>query len=255
MGWSVFQYENNFISTTREEANGIPFLKFRPKGYEGALPTVIFYHGWHSSKEFIRFNAMTIATFGYQIIVPDALHHGERDVIDYDNPGTIEKYLWKIILQSIRESRQFIDTIVNHHEADATRLGIMGSSMGAITAGGILVENPDVKCLIGLNGTFAWQEAIKRKYMPEPSEVDKELIRCYDPLNNRDKIKEKAVLILHGVGDTSVPIETQRLFYNEVRPLYIKKPSNIQLIEVSNINHKITMGMMEDAVTWLKEHL
>ncbi len=255
MGWSIFQYENNFISTTREEANGIPFLKFRPKGYEGLLPTVIFYHGWHSSKEFIRFKAMTIAGYGYQVIAPDALHHGERDAIDHDNPQNLNKYLWKIILQSIKESKQFIDTIVSEHEADATRIGIMGSSMGAITAGGVLVENPDAKCLIGLNGTFAWQEAIKRKHMPAASNENKEMIKYYDPINNGDKVKEKAILILHGVGDTSVPIETQRLFYNQVYPLYTKNPKNLQLLEESNIDHKITMGMMQDAVTWLEEHL
>lgn len=33
IGLSNFQYENDFISTTREEANGVPFLKFRPRGY------------------------------------------------------------------------------------------------------------------------------------------------------------------------------------------------------------------------------
>jgi len=255
MSLSTFQYENDFISTTREEANGVQFLKFRPKGYEGSLPTVIFYHGWHSSKESVRFRAMTIAGYGYQVIAQDALHHGERDAIDHDNPQNCDKYLWKIILQSIKESKQFIDTIVNDHEADSARIGIMGSSMGAMTAGGVLVENPDVKCLIGLNGTFAWQEAIKRKHMPTASNENKEMIKYYDPINNVNKIKEKAILILHGVGDTSVPIETQRLFYNQVHPLYTKNPNNLQLLEESDINHKITMGMMQDAVTWLKEHL
>lgn len=255
MGWSIFQYENNFISITREEANGIPFLKFRPNGYEGVLPTVIFYHGWHSSKEFIRFNAMTIAAYGYQIIVPDALHHGERDAIDHDNVESCDKYLWKIIIQSIKESKKFIDTIIRKHDADAKRIGIMGSSMGAITAGGVMVENLNVKCLIGLNGTFAWQEAIKRNHMPAPSDENKQIVKSYDPVNNGDKIKEKAILILHGVQDTSVPIETQRFFYDKVSPLYIENPSNLRLIEVANINHKITMGMIEDAVTWLKEHL
>ncbi|WP_017414689.1 prolyl oligopeptidase family serine peptidase [Clostridium tunisiense] len=255
MGWSIFQYENNFISITREEANGIPFLKFRPNGYGGVLPTVIFYHGWHSSKEFIRFNAMTIAAYGYQIVVPDALHHGERDAIDHDNIENCDRYLWKIIIQSIKESKQFIDTIIREHDADAKRIGIMGSSMGAITAGGVMVENLNVKCLIGLNGTFAWQEAIKRNHMPPPSDEDNRIVKSYDPANNGDRIKEKAILILHGVQDTSVPIETQRLFYDKVSPLYTKNPSNLRLIEVANINHKITMGMIEDAVTWLKEHL
>ena len=73
MVWSIFQYENSFITTTEEEINGVPSLKFKPKGYDGLLPTVIYYHGWHSSKDFKRFEALTIASHGYQVIVPDAL--------------------------------------------------------------------------------------------------------------------------------------------------------------------------------------
>ncbi len=91
--------------------------------------------------------------------------------------------------------------------------------------------------------------------MPTASNENKEMIKYYDPINNCDNIKEKAILILHGVGDTSVPIETQRLFYNQVYSLYTKNPNNLQLLEESDINHKITMRMMQDAVTWLKEHL
>ena len=255
MGWSIFQYENSFITTTKEEINGIPCLKFKPKGYEGLLPTVIYYHGWHSNKDFIRFEALVIASYGYQVIVPDALHHGDRDAIDHDDPQNLEKYLWKIILQSVKESKKFIEAIVNNHEADSTRIGIMGSSMGAITAGGIFAHNPDVKCLVGFNGIFAWEESMKRNYLPQASENNKELIEYYDLMNNGDKIKERAILILHGTEDTSVPIESQRLFFNKILPLYIKDPKKLEFIEESNVNHRVTAGMLQEAVTWFKKYL
>lgn len=255
MVWSIFQYENSFITTTREEINGVPCLKFKPKDCKGLLPTVIYYHGWHSSKEFKKFQAMVIASFGYQLIVPDALHHGDRDAIDHDNPENLERYLWKIILQSVKESKMFIEAIINDHEADPARVGIMGSSMGAITAGGIFVNNPDLKCLVGFNGTFAWEEAIKRNDLPPNSQDIKELIEYYDPIKNADKIKERVILMLHGVDDTSVPIETQRLFFNKMLPLYTKNPEKLGLIEYPNVNHKITTGMMENAITCFKEHL
>jgi dienelactone hydrolase len=255
MVWSIFEYENSFITTTREEINGIPCLKFKPKGYEGLLPTVIFYHGWHSSKDSKRFQALIIASHGYQVIVPDALHHGERDAIDHDDPQNLERYLWGIVLQSVKESKKFIESIVNNHDADSTRIGLMGSSMGAITAGGIFAHDLDVKCLVGINGTFAWQESIKRNYSPSTSEDSKELIERYDPMNSGDKIKERAILILHGTEDTSVPIETQRLFFNKMLPLYIKNPKKFEFIEESNVNHRVTTGMLQEAVRWFKEHL
>ena len=254
MVWSIFQYENSFITTTREKINGVPCLKFKPKDHKGLLPTVIFYHGWHSSKEFKKFQAMSIAGFGYQVIVPDALHHGDREPIDHDDPQNLERYLWEIILQSVKESQKFIEIIISGHQADPARIGVMGSSMGAITAGGVFVDNSDVKCLVGFNGSFAWQEAIKRKNLPT-SLNNKELIEYYDPMNNVDKIKERAISILHGVDDTSVPIDSQRLFFNKMHPLYIKNPEKLELKEYPKINHKITTGMLESAITWFKEQL
>ncbi len=234
--------------------NGIPCLKFKPKDAKGLLPTIVYYHGWHSSKEFKKFQAMAIASFGYQLIVPDALYHGERNAIDHDDPQNIERYLWEIILQSVNESGKFIERVVKNHEADPTRIGVMGSSMGAITAGGVFVENIDLKCLVGFNGTFTWKEAIKRNHLPT-SLNDKDLIEYYDPMSNRDKIRERAISILHGVDDTSVPINTQRLFYNKMLSFYSKNPGKFELIEYSKIDHKITTGMLEGTITWFKKHL
>lgn len=255
MGWSIFKYENSFITTTREHINGIPCLKLRPKGFEGLLPTVIFYHGWHSSKDFLRFKALVIASHGYQVILPDALHHGDREAIDHDDPHNLEKYFWKIILQSVTESKGLIEAIVNEHKADPARIALIGSSMGAITAGGVFAHNSNVKCLVGLNGAFAWQECIRRNYLPSVSEEDKKLIEYYDLMNNGDKINKRAILILHGTEDTSVPIESQRLFYKKVSPLYVKNPERLEFIEESGVDHKITIGMMQDAVMWLKKYL
>lgn len=255
MVWSIFQYENSFITTTREEINGVPCLKFRPKGYKGLLPTVIYYHGWHSSKDFKRFQALVIASHGYQVIVPDALYHGDRDPIDHDDPQNLDRYLWEIIFQSVKESKKFIELIVNNHEADPTRIGIIGNSMGAISAGGVFVNNPDLKCLVGFNGIFAWQEAIKRNDLPPIIQDNKKLIEYYDPMNNGDKIKERAILMLHGDDDTSLPIDSQRLFFNKMLPLYITNPDKFEFIEVPKLNHYTTTGMLEKAIIWFKEHL
>jgi uncharacterized protein len=253
--WSVFKYENDFITTTREEINGVPCLKLRPKNYKGLLPTVINYHGWHSSKDFKRFEALVIASQGYQVFVPDALHHGDREAIDHDDPENLDKFLWKIVLQSVKESKKFIDQIVNNHEADPERIGVIGDSMGAITAGGVFVENPDLKCLVGLIGSFAWQEAIKLNHLPQTNEENKELIKYYDPMNNGDKIKERAILMLNGTADTSLPIDSQKTFFNRMLPLYEQGTNKLQLIEAVNVNHSITTGMLERAVMWFKENL
>jgi dienelactone hydrolase len=110
MVWNIFEHRNQFINTEKIKINNqIPCLKFTPRDNKGIMPTVIFYHGWHSSKDFQRFKAQILACNGYQVFVPDALHHGERDPIDHDAPEMLDKYLWEIIFQTVRESETLID--------------------------------------------------------------------------------------------------------------------------------------------------
>lgn len=60
----------------------IPAIIFRPAETRNLYPTVIFYHGWSSSKENQRFRAFILSALGYQVVIPDAINHGERNPID-----------------------------------------------------------------------------------------------------------------------------------------------------------------------------
>ena len=254
MEWSIFKQENAFVMITEEKVDDIPYLRFNPKEYTEKIPTVIYYHGWNSNKDFKRFQAMSIASFGYQVIVPDALYHGERGVIEYSNPEIMDKHIWEIIIKSIEESDVLIKKAIEKHDADPKRIGVIGSSMGAVTAGGIFVKHDDLKCLAGFNGAFAWQESIKNNILPS-SEIHKDEIKLYDPMTNEEKIKERAISIFHGVEDTSVPIEIQKQFVDIMRPHYTNNQDKLQLIEFSNVNHRITTSMLENLITWLKTNL
>ncbi|WMM25254.1 dienelactone hydrolase family protein [Tissierella sp. MB52-C2] len=249
MEWSIFKQENEFVTITEEKVGDIPYLRVNPKKYTGVLPTVIYYHGSHSSKDFIRFQAMSIASFGYQVIVPDALYHGERQSIEYN-----VKYIWEIIFKSIQESDILIKRAIEKHDADSTRIGVMGDSMGAITAGGVFIKHDYLKCLAGFNGAFAWQECIKVNVLPS-SELYKDEIELYDPMTHEEKIKDRAISIFHGIEDTSLPIEIQRKFVDRMRPLYTSNQDKLQVIEFSNVDHRVTTSMLENLITWLKVNL
>lgn len=260
MVWSIFEHNNQFVDIERIEVDNIPCLRFRPKGLEGSMPTVLYYHGWHSSKEFQRFKGMTIASFGYQVIAPDAIYHGEREPIDYDAPGMLEKYFWEIVLQTVDESDDILNTVIDDHQADPDRIGIMGSSMGGFIASGIFVKHPELRCLVNFNGSCAYLKAVeveRKMKVSELSTSDFEKIQHlieYDPMEYIDHLKGRPILMLHGDSDSSVPIEIQRFFYEKLSPLY-EESDKIKLIEAPKMDHYISVGMLEKGVEWLKIYL
>jgi dienelactone hydrolase len=200
-----------------------------------------------------------MATYGYQVIVPDALHHGERNPIDHDAPKMLETYLWKIILQNVKESGIIIDSIIEKHDADPHRIGIMGSSMGGFSGAGVFIHNPNLKCFVNFNGSCAWlcteeifRQRTQRPFMEESFVAD---LSQFDPMCNKDKLKERPILMLHGDADSSVPISCQRMFYSEVAPLYKDDPERLKLEEIPRMDHYISTGMLEEGIMWLKKYL
>lgn len=254
MVWSIYPYENEYVSENEVLVAGIPTLKFSPKDMKGLLPTVIFYHGWHSSSSFERFEAMAIAAQGYQVFVPDALHHGQRDPIDYDAPGVIEQKLWSIILQSVDESEDFIKAIVSDYQADPDRIAVMGTSMGAVTAGGIFAKLPQLKCLIGLIGTFAWSDAVQKHILP-PMGAHEAGILASDPAGRLAELSERPILMCNGKADPIMPFDHQQYFYELLKPYYKQFPERLQLLGWDGLAHLTTMTMYQQATMWLKAYL
>ena len=69
----------------------IPCLKI--SCHEDVKGMVIFYHGWTSTKELQSLRGHILAAYGYDVLIPEAVHHGERGIIDYeDNPDSGRLY-------------------------------------------------------------------------------------------------------------------------------------------------------------------
>lgn len=255
----MFSFENEFVTIERIKVEEIPCLKIRAKGSQGQMPTVIYYHGWSSSKEYQRFRGVSLAAYGYQIILPDALHHGERNPIQHSDPKMMEEYFWKVVLQNVEESRALIHGLVENHSADPQRIGVMGSSMGGFSASGIFVHNPDLKCLVNFNGSCAWAKSEeifrKRGKIPSADPSHIAVLAQYDPLQQKEALKGRPILMLHGDADSSVPIDCQRVFYQKVSPLYKDAPEKLKFQEIPRMDHYISTGMLEEAIIWLKKYL
>src|SRR5690606_12904077 len=123
------------------------------------VPTIIYYHGWESNKDNNLFLGKILAFHGYNVILPDAVYHGERGALKSYNVEALKKHFWDVILNSVNEYNALIKAAGEKLEIDPNRVAVMGSSMGGFIASGVFAANPEIKCLINMNGACAWVRA------------------------------------------------------------------------------------------------
>ncbi|MCR1899571.1 prolyl oligopeptidase family serine peptidase [Irregularibacter muris] len=249
----------DFIEVKKVILNHIPCLLVRPTSFEGKLPTLFHYHGWSSSKERHQFLATIIAQYGYQVILPDSNFHGERNPLEEYTSKNILQYFWTIVKQSVDEFKGMREEVQEQYDMDPEAIALSGSSMGGYITASIFAQNPDIKSLITFNGgcsLFKTKELISEKLNIDlDNKMDREEVEKYDPLTYKDSFYPRPILMLHGDADTSVPIEIQRYFLEEVSPLYQEDKGRIELEVYKNMNHHISIRMVKSAVSWLEKYL
>jgi len=250
---------NNMIEK-KVMINNISTIVLTPRNDSKLYPTIIFYHGWGSTIEKQRFRGFILCSLGYQVMIPCAIYHGERNPIEHSNPDNAGRYFWDVILNNIGESNSIIEYAINNLSADPDRVGVSGNSMGGFTAAGIFTSNQDVKALVVFNGSCNWEysnkifmKALNITDGNVPRELQEKMDK-YDPMKNLNLIIDRPILSLHGDKDTIVDIGAQKEFYEKVFPLYVDS-SKIGLIEYPKLNHFVTTNMMEEAAIWFNKYL
>ena len=248
--------KSNYIREEKIRIQEIPALIFRPRDAREPIPTVVFYHGWSSNKETQRMRGFILASVGYQVVIPDAVYHGERNHLNDYGPEAATEYFWDVIFKNIEEYSIIEQEFVSKHAADPNRIAVMGNSMGGFTSSGIFTHKKDVKALIVFNGCCWWEDFNKKADVTMTEKLERVVKRVeeLDPMNHLNLLTDRPILMLHGDSDSSVPIESQKVFYNELSPMYRRK-ERIELIEYPKLNHLVTTNMMEESINWLGRYL
>lgn len=252
---------NEILEVVSIKLGGIPCLYVKLDSNNDNRSTIIYYHGWSSNKENNLFLGKILAFHGYEVIIPDAIHHGEREALGNYGAEELREYFWEVIFNSVNEYKVLMTNAASILGTNKETVAVMGSSMGGFIASGVFASNKGVKCLINMNGACAWEKAenvfreIDKDGKGAASLLQRNQISKYDPLAKKNEIFPRPILMLHGDADTSVSIDIQRYFYNEVKELYKDKKERLKLIETPRLNHYKTVGMMEESIAWLEKYL
>ncbi|XEC95776.1 alpha/beta fold hydrolase [Paenibacillus tarimensis] len=229
---------------------GIPYLELNPSNEP--IGTVLLYHGWASSIESYSFFASIVSHWGYKVVIPELPYHGERGTLDYSDNSVLEQYFWNVVLQGVKE----VEELTAELSKTGDKIGIIGHSTGGFIAAGAFSKVPSLRAAVVINGSCAWvkfEELLREKIGREPIPSDRrDTIFKNDPVSQIDFEDNRALLILHGKEDSTVPIESQRYFIDVMSN---RSSGELHFIEYTGVNHQITLGMLQKSKEWLDAHL
>ncbi|MFD1804620.1 esterase [Mixta tenebrionis] len=248
------------IDVVTEPLGDIECLHAAPAaGRNQALPTVLFWHGYLSSKEVYAWAAVALAQAGFRVVMPDALGHGSRFTGD---EAWRLSHFWEILRSNIDELPQLEAALRARGWVEEGRFSVAGASMGGMTALGAMARYPQiarVACLMG-SGYFM---ALSRTLFPpfqartpaEQAALAERLapLAAYDPSRQLAKLADRPLLLWHGAADEVVPAaETQRL----VAALRASQQDRqLTWLTEPNVGHKITPQALQALVDFFRASL
>ena len=232
----------------------IPCLKITTD--EDLKGIVIFYHGWTSTKELQSLRGHILAAYGYDVIIPEAINHGERGLIDYEENPKAYYHFWNTIFTNVFEARHVIEYCKDWHKD--LPIAVMGHSMGGFSAIGIATWSDEIVTAVAMNGSGWWDESERlfrtglflgpMDFLPWIQDT----IRKLDPYTHADALNGRSLLALTAGDDDTVNNRAQTLYMEE-----LGRHTNVEshYIIYPGLRHFVTTNMMGDGVAWLDSHM
>ena len=229
---------------------------------EKNAPVIFFLHGFTSAKEHNLHVAYLLAEKGFRVFLPDALHHGERENGIVDKKRNLA--FWEIVLTSIQELNEMKSTLETAHVIDYPKIGVIGTSMGAITMYGALTQYSWIHTAASFMGTAYYESfanglvsVVEEKGLTIEQQVKEEMfkrIKPFDLTAQLSKLDGRPLFIWHGKEDQVVPYPFSEKLYNELLVSYEDQPDKLQFIS-EQTGHKVSRRAVLRSIEWFEKHL
>jgi dienelactone hydrolase len=249
----------------------VPAYAYYKKGNR-AMPVVIFLHGMGGSKEGDAGRLRTLAGKGYFVVATDAYLHGERKIPGmFDRGGKMgdlgdDYSVWvhqSSVSHTARDVSKIIDALSARADVDASRVGIMGISMGSSTCLVLAWREPRISVVVGFIGAVDfWYDVTKTAPGPDQDAKRKalsprvrQLVGSLNPQDHKAAIASKALFLANGARDKGIDIQSVKTFVKELQPSYKDHPDRLKFLEEPEVGHSVTDRMWTEGTEWLLHHL
>ncbi len=248
------------IEIVTESLANIECLHAAPAGQrQTPLPTVVFYHGFTSSKEVYSYFAVALAQAGFRVVMPDADLHGSR--YNGDSEHRL-RHFWEILRRNIDELPQLEAALRDAGLVDGARFAVAGASMGGMTALGIMARYPQVNSVACMMGSGYFHSLSRTLFPPFVAQSAHEQQRLaerlaplaeYDVSHQLEKLADRPLLLWHGEADEVVPaLETLRL---EQALREASLDARLTFLTEAGVGHRITPPALDAIVSFFTQHL
>lgn len=262
---------------------GIPILTVAEENSE-QRPIVFFVHGFTSGKSQGLALGYELAKLGFYFVSFDADMHGERFderlrhicggkgeyVYPFESGLDVYLLMHEIIVQTARD----VETLVAHfgesRQADTSKIGLTGFSMGGFATFYIAANNPDIRVAVpiaGLPGFAArWSDVVLETSSYEmwaeamgevQAETEKRLafMEAIDPFEKLTSFHPKPLMMVYGDKDIDSPKKYAVDLYRKLKPLYAACPDRLRLNIHDEAGHQLTPDMIQDICRWFSRYM
>ncbi|WP_100404925.1 esterase [Bacillus solitudinis] len=252
------------ITIQNETIYGIPTLHIVAEPFlREPRPTIFFLHGYTSAKEYNLPLAYLLAEKGFRIILPDAIHHGARE--SKLTGKERDMLFWDIVLKTIGDVATLKQELDNRSLIHDQKIGVIGTSMGAITMYGALAQYSWISSAVSFMGSAYYKEFAHQQLKMlmesgihlENSFVEELYLKLkpFDLTQRLEKLENRPLMIWHGKQDEVVPYNFSEKLFEEIQPHYADTPNKLQFFTEEKMAHKVSRKAMTLSVKWFEEHL